>query len=153
MRLGRKAFQVFSRAASSPDVSGAAERVPSASTFSLQDDLRTKHCGHVYENMCKIKPLTQESNKTSHKLLSLFFAFIKANKPFVPSFSKQMPLQQRGALWVQKGVQAADVWLPRGIKDFPLLVGLRLGLLCLVLQTQAWHLWQLLGTLRSKSEP
>lgn len=84
VRLGRKAFQVFSMAANSPNVLGATNGFSSASTFSLQDDPCTKHCGYIYENICKIKPLTQESNKTSHQLVSLFLAFIKANKPFVP---------------------------------------------------------------------
>lgn len=64
-----------------------------------------------------------------------------------------MLLQQIGALWVQKGMRATEVWLPREIKDFPLLIGHSLGLLCLVLLTQVWHLGQLLETFLGKSEP
>ena len=70
--------------ASSPSVLGATNLFSFASTFSLQDDRLTKHNSYIYENICKIKPLTQESNEISHKCLSLFFAFIKASKPFFP---------------------------------------------------------------------
>lgn len=64
-----------------------------------------------------------------------------------------MLLQQIGTLWVQKGMQAIALWPPSEIKDFPLLPGHGLGLLCLALLTQARHAWQHGGSLPGKPEP